>query len=376
MSGVGQGFQQFFHNLPTHLGQSLFQWLFSKMADVGIQMPVDFTIPSILTLVLEVMGISWTRIKAILAKHIGEKNAEVLDQAYQLINTLIQRGPLGVYHLVQEHLDPGMIIDAIKNAAISYVMEAIITRVAARIIMMLNPAGAILQAIEAIYRVIKWVIDNAARIFTLIEAVVNGAAQILAGNVSGVANLVERALGLLLVPVIDFLADYLGLGGIPEALKKVIMGLQTRVEQILDKVIGFLVEKAKALWQAMKAKVKGKDDKKDGDKPDGDERTMEQKQADVNCSIKRMPPRSRSASSCRRSRRSTSWSSSTSSSTPRTTARSASMFTPRSTRPRRDPARRSPRRRTWVRRRPAPIRSRASSATRTGRGRAILRSTP
>jgi hypothetical protein len=61
-------------------------------------------------------------------------------------------------------------------------MEAIITCVAARIIMMLNPAGAILQALEAIYQVLKWVIDNAARIFTLIEALVNGAAQILAGN--------------------------------------------------------------------------------------------------------------------------------------------------------------------------------------------------
>jgi hypothetical protein len=121
--------------------------------------------------------------------------------------------------------------------------------------------------------VIKWVIDNAARIFTLIEAVVNGAAQILAGNVSGVANLVERALGLLLVPVIDFLADYLGLGGIPDAIKKVIMGLQSKVEQILDKVIGFIVEKAKALWQTLKGK--GKDDKKDdpnakGAKDDGE----------------------------------------------------------------------------------------------------------
>jgi hypothetical protein len=268
MSGVGQGFQQFFHNLPIHLGQSLFQWLFSKMSDAGIQMPLDFTMPSILTLVLQVMGITWPRIKTILAKHIGAENTEVLDQAYQLISTLINRGPLGVYHLVQEHLDPGMIIEAIKNAAISYVMEAIITRVAARIIMMLNPAGAILQAIEAIYRVIKWVIDNAARIFTLIEAVVNGAAQILAGNVSGVANLVERALGLLLVPVIDFLADYLGLSGIPNAIKNVIMGLQSKVEQILDKVIGFLVEKAKALWQAIKNKVKG-DDKKDGQQPQG-----------------------------------------------------------------------------------------------------------
>ena len=265
MSGVGKGFQQFFDHLPVRLGQSLFQWLFSKMSDVGIQMPLDFTVPSILTLVLEVMGITWTRIKTILAKHVGAQNVEILDQAYQLINTLINRGPLGVYHLVQEHLDPAMIIDAIKNAAISYVMEAIITRVAARIIMMLNPAGAILQAIEAIYRVIKWVIDNAARIFTLIEAVVNGAAQILAGNVSGVANLVERALGLLLVPVIDFLADYLGLGGIPEALKKVIMGLQSKVEMILDKVIGFVVDKAKALWQAMKG---GKKPDKDGNQKD------------------------------------------------------------------------------------------------------------
>jgi ADP-ribose pyrophosphatase YjhB (NUDIX family) len=279
MAGVGQGFSQFFHNFPIHLGQSLFQWLFSKMADAGIQMPLDFTIPSIVTLVFQVMGITWPRIKTILAKHIGAENVEVLDQAYQIISTLIMRGPLGVYHLVQEHLDPNMIIESIKSAAISYLMEAIITRVAARIIMMLNPAGAILQAIEAIYRVIKWVIDNAARIFTLIEAVVNGAAQILAGNVSGVANLVERALGLLMIPVIDFLADYLGLGGIPAAIKKVIMGLQSKIEQILDKVIGFLVDKAKALWAAMKGK---KDDKNDGEKKDDDPRTMEQKQADVN----------------------------------------------------------------------------------------------
>jgi hypothetical protein len=244
--------------------------------------------PSILTLVLEVMGITWPRIKTILAKHVGAQNVEVLDQAYQLISTLINRGPLGVYHLVQEHLDPAMIIDAIKNAAISYVMETIITQVAARIIMMLNPAGAILQAIEAIYRVIKWVIDNAARIFTLIEAVVNGAAQVLAGNTAGVANLVERALGLLLIPVIDFLADYLHLSGIPNALKKVIMGLQSKVEQILDKVIGFVVDKAKALWQAMKSKGKGKDDKKDGDaKPeDGpDTRTPEEKQRDLDSAM-------------------------------------------------------------------------------------------
>jgi hypothetical protein len=126
--------------------------------------------------------------------------------------------------------------------------------------------------------VIKWVIDNAARIFTLIEAVVNGAAQILAGNVSGVAQLVERALGLLIIPVIDFLADYLGLGGIPDAIKKVIMGLQSKVEQILDKVIGFIVDKAKALWAAMKGKKDSKDDKK----PDENDDKRVEKPFDMN----------------------------------------------------------------------------------------------
>src|SRR6185295_9619668 len=71
MAGVGQGFQQFFHNLPVHLGQALFQWLFSKLGEAGVTMPTDFSIKSIITLVLEVMGITWARIKTILAKHIG-----------------------------------------------------------------------------------------------------------------------------------------------------------------------------------------------------------------------------------------------------------------------------------------------------------------
>ena len=62
MAGVGQGFQQFFDHLPAHLGQALFQWLFSKLGEAGVTMPTDFSVKSILTLVLEVMGITWTRI--------------------------------------------------------------------------------------------------------------------------------------------------------------------------------------------------------------------------------------------------------------------------------------------------------------------------
>jgi hypothetical protein len=251
MAGVGQGFQQFFGNFPLHMGQGLFAWLFSKMSEAGVTMPRDFSIPSIVSLVLDIMGINWQRIRMLLARHIGEQNVAHIEQAYDIITTFVARGPLGLVELMREQLDPASIVDMIRETAIRYLMESIVTRVAARILMMLNPAGAILQAIEAIYRVLTWIYENAARIFTLIEAVVNGAAQVLAGNVGGLAGLVEHALVGLMVPVIDFLADYLGLGGIPAAIRDLVMGLQARIERILDRVIGFIAEKARTLLGAM-----------------------------------------------------------------------------------------------------------------------------
>jgi hypothetical protein len=254
MAGVGRGFEQFFHNLPAHLGQALFQWLFSKLGEAGVAMPTDFSVRSIVTLVLEVLGITWPRVRTILARHLGPEAVELLEHAYQLVATLIERGPEGLFEMLREQLDPGAIVDMIKEAALQYVMDTIVTRVAGRIVMMLNPAGAILQAIEAIYRVIRWVVDNAATIFTLVESVVNGAAAILAGNTDGVAGLVESSLVRLVVPVIDFLAGYLGLGGIPAAIRNLVLGLQARVEAILDRVVGFLVTRARALWDALRGR--------------------------------------------------------------------------------------------------------------------------
>ena len=72
---------------------------------------------------------------------------------------------------------------------------AIIKQVTARIIALFNPAGAILQALEAIYRVLKWIFQNAAKIFAFVETVVNGIADIVAGNTGGFAVAVEKALG-------------------------------------------------------------------------------------------------------------------------------------------------------------------------------------
>ena len=247
MAALAQGFRQFFDRIGTHLLNGLMRWLFRGLGSVGVTIPSEISTRSVVTFFLQLLGISWPRIRQILARHVGEGNIALLEQAWSLVSTLMERGPDGIFEMIREQLDPQAIFDAILDAAIQYLTQALITRVTARILMMFNPAGAILQAIEAIYRVLKWIFENAARIFSLVETVVNGIADILAGNIGGMANAVETALAGLIPPVIDFLAGYLGLGGLPDAVANAVRGLQGWVERMLDRAIGWLVQRGRAL---------------------------------------------------------------------------------------------------------------------------------
>lgn len=247
MKAIGKGFTQFFDNIGKHLLTGLLDWLTSGLKSVGVSLPKDFSLKSIITFFLELMGISWARIRKLVAKRIGEKNVALIEKAFSIISNLIQMGPTGIFELLKDKLDPQNILKQVMDAAISFLIEAIIKKVTLRIIAMFNPVGAIVQAIEAIYRVLKWIFDNAARIFTLVESIVDGIGNIIAGNIGGMANVVEKALVRIIAPVIDFLAGFLGFGDLPDKIAKVIKGFQDWIEGILDTVIGWLVEQGKKL---------------------------------------------------------------------------------------------------------------------------------
>ena len=250
-AALKQGFEQFFDNFPTHVLNGLVQWLFSGMGSVGVQIPSDFSLKSMMTFFLELMGITWDRVRRLLAKHIGEENIALIERAWSIVSTLIERGPEGIFEMIKDMLDPQNILDMVLQAAVDFLIERVVTAVATRIIGMLNPAGAILQAIEAIYRIIKWVFDNAAQIFTLVETVVNGAAELVSGNIAGMANAVEGALARIIPPVIDFLAGFLGFGDLPDRIADVIKGFQGQVERVMDRVIGWLASQGRRLLAAV-----------------------------------------------------------------------------------------------------------------------------
>jgi hypothetical protein len=71
--------------------------------------------------------------------------------------------------------------------------------------------------------------------------------EIIAGNIEGFALKVEEALAGMLVPVIDFIAGFLGLGDLPEKVAEIIGGFQEMILGYVDQAVGFLVGQARNL---------------------------------------------------------------------------------------------------------------------------------
>ncbi|THH39403.1 polymorphic toxin type 15 domain-containing protein [Neolewinella litorea] len=251
LAALRLGFEKFFGNFFSHLLTGFVKWLFSAMKTVGVQLPADTSLKSIITFFLQLMGLTWANIRKILVKYIGERNVALLEKAYELLSVLINEGPGGIFELIKQKLDPNQIFSTIVEAAVHYMVETIAKQVATRILLLFNPVGAIAQAIEAIFRVLKWVFENAARIFQLVETVVNGMAELIAGNIEGMAKKTEQALAGMLVPVIDFIAGYLGMGDLPQKIAGVVGSFQQMVLGAVDRAIAFLVEKAKALLERL-----------------------------------------------------------------------------------------------------------------------------
>lgn len=254
LAAIKAGFNQFAGNIWTHLKAGFVKWLFGALAGAGITIPSDLSITSILKLVLDVLGITYDKMRAKAVKLLGPTAVTVIEKLADYLKTLIGGGPAALWAQIKGDLTnlKEMVIDAIQN----WIVTTIVKRAVAKVVSMFNPAGAIVQAILTIYNVVMFVVERAAQIMEFVESVINAVHAIATGAIGGAAARIEKALGNMVPILIGFLAALIGLGGIGQKIREFIMKVQAKVDAAIDKLLKRVVAAVKKLVGAVKAGAK------------------------------------------------------------------------------------------------------------------------
>jgi hypothetical protein len=232
------GFQMFAGNILEHLKAALIKWIVGPLAEAGVYIPKSFSLMEIIKLVLSVLGLTWQAIRAKLVKIIPDPILAGLEKTAGILVTLVKDGPVAAWEQIKTELGElkDQLIAQITQMITTEVVKAAITK----LVSMLNPAGAVVQAILAIYNTISFFIQKAQQIGAVVASFINSIATIAAGQVAPAAKRVEQTMARTLTVIIAFLAKFAGLGGIPDKVVGIIRKIRQPIDKGMDKIVGWL----------------------------------------------------------------------------------------------------------------------------------------
>lgn len=244
------GFEMFAGNILEHLKTALIKWLVGPLADAGVYIPRSFDLIEIVKLVLSVLGLTWQNIRSKLVKIIPEPVLVGLEKTAGILVTLVKDGPAAAWEQIKAELSE------LKDQLIAQITQMISVEVVKaavmKLVMMLNPASAVVQAIIAIYNTITFFIQKIQQIAAVVASFIDSISAIAAGQVANAAKKVEQTMANTLTVIIAFLAKFVGLGGIPDKLVGIVKKIRQPIDKGLDKIVAWLGNMLKKLVGAAK----------------------------------------------------------------------------------------------------------------------------
>ncbi|MEQ9367132.1 MAG: hypothetical protein RIF32_23060 [Leptospirales bacterium] len=257
LGAVDKGFKQFMGNFVKHFKGALFGWMFGTFSKAGLDVPTSFEPAAIFGFVAQLFAVTWTDIRAKVVKRMGPKGNTIMtavEKSIEVVTILVTKGPQGLYEKIKEDL--GGLKETILGAVLAWVRNTIIVKAILKIASLLNPAGAIVQAILAIYNVVMFFIERFEQIKALVQGVMGALQNIVLGKIGPAANKVETTMARGLTLVISFLARLVGLGNIVKPVQRVIRRIKKRIDKAIDKIIRQITVRARRLWRKTKRGVK------------------------------------------------------------------------------------------------------------------------
>ncbi len=253
VKGATAGFNNFVGNIEKHLLNGALEWVTGEMSNTGIQLPKEFDFKGILSIVLQILGISVANVKEIAKKIIGEKYVNILEKGVDIgikvgekifkVFTIVKKeGITGLWEFVQEQFTDlkEKLIEEAKAFALREIIEAAVIR----LISMLIPGAGFITAIRSLISFVQTLFAKARQIVNIITGIIDTFGEALAGNASKVSEMVEKVLAKFLSLAIAFLASVLGVGGIGKKIRSII---EKKIKEPINKAITKMMEKLKGI---------------------------------------------------------------------------------------------------------------------------------
>ncbi len=244
VAALREGFVAFFSNIVTHLAGGLQAWLFRGLGELGITIPSEWSLAAALDLVLQVLGLTMEFLWRKLGEHIGEERVaqirgaiDQLSGAWAFIRDVQERGMAALWDFISSQL--GNLWSTVVSMAMEWIMTRIIASATAKLLSFLDPTGimAIINGTIAFFNAVQSAVEYLRDMLEILNMYVSTLASVAAGNIEPGARMIEQGLAAVIPIAIGFLANQVGLGGIPDRIVAIIEALRETVEQAVDWLI-------------------------------------------------------------------------------------------------------------------------------------------
>ena len=244
MNAAITGFKNFGKNFLKHLKDALFEWLTGSLQ--GIVLPSTWDFKGIISVALQMIGLSYQNIRRHMVAVMGEPVVAGLEKTFELVRTLVTQGPMAAWDQLKDMA--AEMRDAFLDAVKDFIKQKIIEQAIIWVGALLIPGAGIIKAIIGIYDTVVFFIQKAKQIMEMIGNFLGSIAEIAAGNVGAAADALEKGLARGLSLVVNFLAALLRLSGITNKIRDAIQKIRAKVDKTIEKLVQFILSKAKKFF--------------------------------------------------------------------------------------------------------------------------------
>jgi hypothetical protein len=239
VSGINQGIDKFTSNIGTYLEQGFWMWLTGASSARNIQIPEKMDAKGMFSLALQIIGIDRAFFLERIRVKLGAGVEKILTRAeaageklLEPVRILLHGGIGALWDWVKEEVSSRLqeIFTKIKQE----IFEAIIKKALLWVASLFIPGIGFIRLVQAIYKALRWLVDNITRIADLVNSFLDSIALAVQGNVGGIVNKVIKGLTLGVVIAIDFLAKLVGLGNFADKLQRAIQSLKKPIQKVVD----------------------------------------------------------------------------------------------------------------------------------------------